>query len=341
MRTDATPLAPHFPTPTPTSSVPSPVAAPVQSPSAALGRVAFVMSHALGDSLVSMVIVDNLRRNGVDVEVFGSTAHVLREWFPDVRIAPLPPPAALRARLAAFHTVIQMQHDQPVADLTALHPRVRTLHDVEFGHRRGCMAERFADFCRNELGLADVDLDNGMRAPAGLQHRRHAQRIVIHPEASTDDKRWSAHRFIRLAHRLRERGFEVYFVIAPHERERWPDLDAHRISAPHFADLHLLACWVYESGWFIGNDSGVGHLASNLGIPTISLFRRRGVAQRWRPAWGETRVVLSWQWVPTARLKEIFWRETLTCARVLAVFSALAGREAARGRASGSLSVRR
>ncbi|MGI4862086.1 MAG: glycosyltransferase family 9 protein [Janthinobacterium lividum] len=290
------------------------------------------MSHALGDSLVSMVIVSNLLRNGVDVQVFGSTANVLRDWFPQVRIEPLPSMAALPARLAAFDTVIQMQHDQPVTGLGTMHPHVLTLHDVEFGQRRGCMAERFADFCRTELGLKGVDLDNGMRAPAGLQHRRHAQRIVIHPEASTDDKRWSPHRFIRLAHRLRERGFEVYFVIAPHERERWRDLDAHRISAPHFANLHMLACWVYESGWFIGNDSGVGHLASNLGIPTISLFRRRGVAQRWRPAWGETRVVLSWQWVPTARLKEIYWRETLTCSRVLSVFSALVKRKGAEPR---------
>ena len=78
---------------------------------------------------------------------------------------------------------------------------------------------------------------------------------------------------------------DVQFVIAPHERERWRDLAALDIAAPHFANLHELACCVYESGWFIGNDSGIGHLASNLGIPSLSLFRRRRVAERWRPAW--------------------------------------------------------
>jgi hypothetical protein len=86
---------------------------------------------------------------------------------------------------------------------------------------------------------------------------------------------------------------------------------------------------VYESGWFIGNDSGIGHLASNLGIPSISLFRRRRVAERWRPAWGLVDVVLPWQWVPSAYLKERFWRHTLTCNRVLSAFARLT-RQAAR-----------
>ncbi|MEJ0003684.1 MAG: hypothetical protein WDN30_09155 [Pararobbsia sp.] len=32
-------------------------------------------------------------------------------------------------------------------------------------------------------------------------------------------------------------------------------------------------------------------------------------------------MVLPWQWVPTAGLKERFWRETLTCTRVLSAFT--------------------
>jgi heptosyltransferase-3 len=197
------------------------------------------------------------------------------------------------------------------------------LHDVEFGDRPGCMAQRFADFCRDDLALRAPVVDNGITAPASLVHRRNDKRVMIHPEASTEDKRWFSHRFVRLAQRLRKRGYDVQFVIAPHERERWRDLAALDIPAPHFANLHQLACCVYESGWFIGNDSGIGHLASNLGIPSLSLFRRRRVAERWRPAWGVVDVVLPWQWVPTAYLKEKLWRQTLTCNRVLAAFARL------------------
>jgi heptosyltransferase-3 len=283
-------------------------------------RIAVVMSNAIGDTLVLMVIVHNLLRNGIDVTVFGRPAHALRHWFPDVTIQPLPDEADTRARLAPYHTVLQMHRNQPMPRLTETHPRVLDLDKVVFGDRSGCMAERFADFCRDELGLSNVGLYNGMTPPPTLRHRQYIRRIAIHPEASTEDKRWLSRRFVKLAHNLRRRGYDVHFVIAPHERERWLELERWGIPAPEFNNPHELACWLYESGWFIGNDSGVGHLASSLSIPTISLFRRRRVSERWRPAWGTVNVVLPWQWVPTARLKEKFWRQTLTCARVLSAF---------------------
>lgn len=283
-------------------------------------RVAVVMSNAIGDTLVLMVIVQNLLRNGFDVTAFGHPAYRLRHWFPNVAIRPLPDNKDADALLARYDTVLQMHRDQPITRLTDVHPCVVYLDEIEFGDRSGCMAERFAAFCRDELGLSNVDLYNGITPPPTLRHRHYIRRIAIHPEASTEDKRWLSGRFVKLAHNLRQRGYDVNFVIAPHERGRWCELERWNIPAPEFSSPHELACWLYESGWFIGNDSGVGHLASNLSIPTISLFRRRRVSERWRPAWGTVNVVLPWQWVPTARLKEKLWRQTLTCARVLSAF---------------------
>jgi len=288
-----------------------------------LGKVAFVMSNAIGDTLVCMIIVKNLIKNNIPVTVFGSPAFALRGWFPGVVIRSLPAGDEVAPALAGFDTVIQMQVDQPIRTLQQCHPRVVTLHHVEFGEREGCMGERFAEFCRRDLLLPNIDTDNGLFAPAELQHRRYKQRVMIHPEASTPDKCWTPQRYIKIALQLRRRGFDVHFVIAPHERVRWGGLAAHGISAPHFSDLNALAGCVFESGWFIGNDSGIGHLASNLHIPTISLFRRRRVAMRWRPVWGRVGVVLPWQWIPSSFLKEKLWRQTLTCGRVLRTFSRL------------------
>jgi heptosyltransferase-3 len=291
---------------------------------ASIRRVAFVMSNAIGDSLVSMVIVQNLRASGIDVCVFGTPIYALRHWFPHVEIHPLPREADCAARLEPFDAVVQMHRHQPFAHLAGAHPHVIDLHDIEYADAHGCMAERFVQFCRTRFGIVTGTTENGITAPATLKHRRYRHRVVIHPEASTDDKRWSRARFIALARRLQALGYEVCFVIAPSERARWTELETLGIAAPAFDDLHALACWVYESGWFIGNDSGIGHLASNVSVPTISLFRRRAVAERWRPAWGTVRVVLPWQWLPTSRLKEKFWREALTCRRVVAVFRQLA-----------------
>ncbi|MEA3123866.1 MAG: hypothetical protein QOD67_885, partial [Caballeronia sp.] len=120
---------------------------------APVGRVAFVTSNAIGDTLVSMVIVRNLIDNGIDVTVYGTPAHALRHWFPGVTIFALPRDD-LTAAFAAYDTVFQMQWNQPLRDLVDVHPHVVTLHDVEFGDRPGCMAQRFADFCRDDLALS-------------------------------------------------------------------------------------------------------------------------------------------------------------------------------------------
>ena len=195
-------------------------------------RIAVVMSNAMGDTLVLMVIVQNLLRNGIDVTVFGRPAHALRHWFPDVTIQPLPDEADTRAMLAPYHTVLQMHRNQPMPRLTEAHPCVLDLDKVVFGDHSGCMAERFADFCRDELGLSNVGLYNGMTPPPTLRHRQYIRRIAIHPEASTEDKRWLSQRFVKLAHTLRRRGYDVHFVIAPHERERWLQLERWGIPAP-------------------------------------------------------------------------------------------------------------
>lgn len=290
-------------------------------------RVAFSMSNAIGDSLVCMVIVQNLIRNGIDVTVFGAPAHALRAWFPDARILPLPHVSKIKETFAQFEAVFQMQPEQPLPTLTDMHDRVITLHDVEYGNRQGSMAERFMHYCRDELGISGATSHNGMTALKGLVHRRHANRVIIHPEASTGDKRWLPARFMKVASQLKARGLEVVFILAPHERERWRDLRQQGIAAPRIHDLSELAGYVYESGWFIGNDSGIGHLASNLGIPSVSVFRRRNVSEKWRPAWGNVEVVLPWQWVPSAFLKNKWWRHTLTCARVLAGFDRIVRRQ--------------
>lgn len=302
---------------------PDPTAVRSRQAMRAVGRVAFVMSHALGDTLVSMVIVRNLRRYGIAVDVYGRVAHALRAWFPGVTIHPLPAPEDSHAVLAAYDTVLQMQRHEPYADLVDTHPGAVHLRQVLYAPQGGTMAHRFAAFCRARFGLPEATIDNGIvppPVPSTLRHRRYRNRVLIHPEASRADKCWLPRRFIAVAQRLRAAGYEVQFVIAPHERERWGALAAAGFAMTACEDLHALACTVYESGWCIANDSGVGHLASNLGIPTLSVFRRRGVSERWRPAWGRVDVILPWQWIPTAYLKERLWRHTLTCARVLNAF---------------------
>ncbi|WP_233271899.1 glycosyltransferase family 9 protein [Paraburkholderia acidiphila] len=292
---------------------------------------AFVMSPALGDSLNLLIIAHNLVREGWRVEVFGNHAWSLARWFPHLSMQPALGEEAARERLASFGVVVQMHRDRPFKQLRAWHAGFVDLHDIEYADDGRCMAHRFAAFAADRFGLQTVEISNGIRAPQELAHRRHAQRVAVHPEASTADKRWLARRFMGLAQRLSGEGFAPEFVVADSERSRWlPLARIAGIAAPlnSFRDTADLAAWLYESGWFIGNDSGLGHLASALGIPTLTVFRRRRVAQRWRPGFQCGEIVLPPWWVPTAGLKEKWWRESISVGRVYRAFRVLRERAA-------------
>lgn len=298
---------------------------------------AFVMSPALGDTLNLLIVANNLRRAGWRVDVYGDHAYALAAWFPHLTIAAALTQGDAPHVLARYPTVIQMHRDRPLAQAGNWHSGFIDLHDVEYADNPHCMARRFADFASTRFGLADVVTTNGMQAPACLTFRKHASRVAMHPEASTADKRWLPKRFVELSRRLHDAGFQTEFALEAHERARWEHLGGALPPLRSFASSALLAAWLYESGWFIGNDSGVGHLASSLGIPTLTIFRRRGVAQRWRPGFTTGDIVLPSWWVPTAGLKERWWRESISVRRVLAAFTALRSRAAAQSAACGSM----
>ncbi|MDE1179040.1 glycosyltransferase family 9 protein [Paraburkholderia sp.] len=281
------------------------------------------MSPALGDTLILLVVAHNLRRAGWKVHVFGDHAWSLAEWFAHLEISPALKAEEAEAALAPYAVVLQLHRDRPLANLAEKHSGFIDLHDVEYANSTQCMAQRCADFVGSHFGLRDVVVSNGIKAPTHLRFRRHHARVAMHPEASTDDKRWLANRFIQLSRRLTSKGMSAEFAIAPGERGRWDGLRRETPPLCSFTSTAALAEWLYESGWFIGNDSGVGHLASSLGVPTLTVFRRRRIAERWRPGFAAGSVVLPPWWLPTAKLKERFWRESITVRRVFASFEAL------------------
>ncbi|VCU71164.1 Glycosyltransferase family 9 (heptosyltransferase) [Pigmentiphaga humi] len=286
-------------------------------------NVALITFPAIGDSLLLMTVAHNLRRHGVAVTVFGPHVHTLRNWFPGIPIEPALAAGSAGERLAGFDLVIQLHDDRPFVDLASLHPRAIVLEHLCRQRSPKSMAQRLAEFSRDELGLPQAGKYNGIVPPAGLGYRRHATRIAIHPTASTLDKCWLPQRFTALGLKLRRAGFDPQFIVSPAERPQWEHVQDLGLGLPDLGALDNVAAWMFESGWFIGNDSGIGHLASSLHIPTLSLFKRLGSAQTWRPDWGPGRVVIGSAYIPAGRLKERIWKYTLTPGRAARAFARL------------------
>ncbi len=104
----------------------------------------------------------------------------------------------------------------------------------------------------------------------------HRKLVVIQPGSGGREKCWYIGNFLAVAARLASKGFEVVFLLGPAEQERFSDATIDQINSvvPSLADLSLtevlglLSC----AHAFIGNDSGIAHLAGSLGVNTVVVF---------------------------------------------------------------------
>jgi heptosyltransferase-3 len=83
---------------------------------------------------------------------------------------------------------------------------------------------------------------------------------VIHPFASSSKKRWPLENFRQVAAQL---VIPVRWCAGPDEPLE---------GAERFDDLYDLACWISTARVYIGNDSGIAHLAAAVGTPVVAIF---------------------------------------------------------------------
>ncbi|MCK4870345.1 MAG: hypothetical protein KAS93_04465 [Gammaproteobacteria bacterium] len=153
------------------------------------------------------------------------------------------------------------------------------------------LIETLAIFCRDKLFIPEATKEINLQPPAHLIHQKYPKRIIIHPTSSTTNKNWAQHKFIKLASRLQKDGWVPTFIVSPAERPEWQRITAGLFDLPSFPSINELAAFIYESGVMVGNESGIGHLASALGIPTLSIAGAGTKKIRWRPSWAYGEII--------------------------------------------------
>lgn len=292
--------------------------------------IAIISALGLGDGLLSMIIAHNLKQQGYSVTLFHDYLTQLREWFPQHTIVSYPAAITgnginvqkLEELFQPFDLIISTDGAPSFAYRKMLGDKYKIFYEQDFD-RQKTIAANFVAICRDFFQLENTSRTNGLVVPPTVEPRQFGQRVIIHPTSTCDTKNWLPEKFIRLAQKLQRQGFEPVFIVSPVERQEWLWVESHGFAVPYFANLDRLARFVAESGYMIGNDSGIGHLASNLGIPTLSLFARRSMANLWRPNWSIGRVVTPIFQLPGARLRVRYWKKFLTVRRVEVAFDKL------------------
>jgi heptosyltransferase-3 len=83
---------------------------------------------------------------------------------------------------------------------------------------------------------------------------------ILHPFASGPHKRWPLENFRQVAARL---DLPVRWCAGPEE---------HLEDAIRMDDLYQLARWISTARVYVGNDSGIAHLAAAVGTPVVAIF---------------------------------------------------------------------
>lgn len=107
---------------------------------------------------------------------------------------------------------------------------------------------------------------------------------VIHPFSGGKRKNWPLERFEAVSRLL---PLPVRWCAGPEE-----PLD----SAVRFADLDGLLRWISTATVYLGNDSGISHLAAAVGVPVVAVFGPTDPAV-WAPR-GEHVAIAGWDWAP-------------------------------------------
>ena len=108
---------------------------------------------------------------------------------------------------------------------------------------------------------------------------------VVHPAAAFDTKRWATENFARVVECLADRELATVAITAPNETEIVADLKEHSsVPVISFTDLSLpeVSALAARARLFVGNDSGIAHIAAAVGAPSVVIFGSSNVAH-WRP----------------------------------------------------------
>jgi len=117
---------------------------------------------------------------------------------------------------------------------------------------------------------------------AGLEN---APFVALHPAAAFATKQWAAEKFGLVAQELAARGLPIVVITTPAQTDTVEQLKGNT-SAPVVSlndlDLPEITALLARARLFVGNDSGIAHMAAAVETPAVVIFGSSNTAH-WRP----------------------------------------------------------
>lgn len=261
--------------------------------------IAILSAKGIGDALLMMISANQFFEKGYKVDFYHPLADIIAPLFPNIHCVPYPSCTSLTEILHSYSCVILQNDHSNRAFLLFEQRRIGNLENLiayfpkRSPHKEPCdflfdqkksMVMNIASATKELLGLPKERTGNGICISCNHIYKHCPRRVLIHPTSGNEKKNWSLEKYKKLANKITLSGFDPQFIMSDYEAEILKEkLEA--FSMISFSSLLDMANYIYESGFFIGNDSGLGHLASNMNIPTITIAGNAKQIMLWHPDW--------------------------------------------------------
>lgn len=306
---------------------------------------AVICANGLGDGLLMMILVQALQKQGKSVTVYHDKYLLLQEIFPETSWEPVPKIDDLKTTLQDYRCIfvendnsslawklLTLRQQKKLLNLCFIFPKTNPKGafpgDYIFNPKHS-FAMNLSLISQKILNLAYFSKDNGFFLTGVEGFRKNKTRIIIHPTSQDPKRNWKKSKFLTVAARLKKLGYDPVFIVAPHEYEEWKDVkSSYDFQLKTFSSLKELSLFIHESGFFIGNDSGLGHIASNCALPTLTISGNNKRVKTWRPDFALNILATPFFTLPNFKginflFREKFWQYFVSTRKVLKRFHSL------------------
>lgn len=261
-------------------------------------RIAIVCANGIGDALLFLGLRKGLELLGYEAVLFSSAIESLGSWIQGHSIQPQPKDPKT---LFTEYDALFLQHDNSLKakELEKFSNQLFCFYGAYQKDKHPPFRQGYDYVCNSEETMLtnikkaaklffriEPEKEHLLTPSSHLIHRSYKKRVLIHPTGSTLEKRWPKEKFLTLFHLLKKEGLDPRWIVDPSEAKEWK-------GAKTFPTLSDLADYIYESSYMIGNDSGPGHLASLLQIPSLIIGGDGLNMPLWKPDWYSAELITS------------------------------------------------
>lgn len=215
-------------------------------------KVLIYRMGGLGDSLLIYPVLEVLTKKGYEITVWGNP-----EYFLLAKISGICSKVTFYEPTGDFDIRIIFSGNKEIFKFQDNSIYINPIPDEKIW---------IVDYYLKKLNLSNESFSKILEL--GFNVEKTTDLCIIHPGSGSKKKNPEKSFFLELENFLQKRGFKILYILGPAEKE----LSKFYKNCIYFENLIDMAKTLLKASIYIGLDSGISHLSSYLGIPSIIIF---------------------------------------------------------------------